>query len=59
MYKIVNKKALNPTVTMMDIYAPLVAKKAQPAAYVITALITLPVTVAFLSKLPHDEIAKN
>ena len=28
---------------------------AQPAAYVITALVTLPVTVAFLSKLPSDE----
>ena len=27
---------------------------AQPAAYVITAAITLPVTVAFLSKLPQD-----
>ena len=28
---------------------------AQPTAYVITAAITLPVTVAFLSKLPKDE----
>ena len=27
---------------------------AQPAAYVITAAITLPVTVVFLSKLPGD-----
>ena len=27
---------------------------AQPAAYVITAAITLPVTVAFLAKLPAD-----
>ncbi len=35
MYKIVNKKALNPTVTMMDIYAPLVAKKAQPGQFII------------------------
>ena len=31
-------------------------QSAQPAAYVITAIITLPVTVAFLSKLPKDEI---
>ena len=30
-------------------------QSAQPAAYVITALVTLPVTVAFLSKLPQDE----
>ena len=35
MYKIVNKKALNPTVTMMEIYAPLVAKKAQPGQFII------------------------
>ena len=35
MYKIVNKKQLNPTVTMMDIYAPLVAKKAQAGQFII------------------------
>ncbi len=35
MYKIVNKKELNPTVTMMDIYAPLVAAKAQPGQFII------------------------
>ena len=29
-YRIVNKKPLNSFVTMMDIEAPLVAKKAQP-----------------------------
>ena len=29
MYKIVNKKVLNPTVVRMDIEAPLVAKKAE------------------------------
>ena len=29
MYKILSKKSLNPTVTQMDIYAPLVAKKAK------------------------------
>ena len=28
---------------------------AQPAAYIITALVTLPVTVIFLSRLPKDE----
>ena len=31
-------------------------QSAQPTAYVITALVTLPVTIAFLSKLPHDEV---
>lgn len=35
MYKIVAKKSLNPTVTMMDIEAPLVAKKAQPGQFII------------------------
>ncbi len=35
MYKIVKKKALNPTVTMMDIYAPMVAKKAQAGQFII------------------------
>ena len=35
MYKIVRKKILNPTVILMDIYAPLVAKKAEPGQFII------------------------
>ena len=35
MYKIVNKKVLNPTVTLMDIEAPLVAKKAEAGQFII------------------------
>lgn len=35
MYKIVRKKALNPTVTQMEIEAPLVAKKAKPGQFII------------------------
>ena len=35
MYKIISKKELNPTVTMMDIEAPLVARKAQPGQFII------------------------
>lgn len=35
MYKILSKKVLNPTVTQMDIYAPLVAKKAQAGQFII------------------------
>lgn len=35
MYKIVAKKSLNPTVTMMDIEAPLVAKKAEAGQFII------------------------
>ena len=35
MYKILRKKELNPTVTLMDIDAPLIAKKAEPGQFVI------------------------
>ncbi len=35
MYEIISKRTLNPTVTMMDIYAPLVAKKAEPGQFII------------------------
>ncbi len=35
MYRIVRKKVLNPTVTLMDIEAPLVAKKAEPGQFII------------------------
>lgn len=35
MYKIVSKKELNPTVTLMDIEAPLIAKKSQPGQFII------------------------
>lgn len=35
MYRIVRKRILNPTVTMMDVYAPLVAKKAKAGQFII------------------------
>lgn len=35
MYKIVKKKCLNPTVTLMEIEAPAVAKKAEPGQFII------------------------
>ena len=35
MYRIANKRELNPTVTMMDIEAPLVARKAEPGQFII------------------------
>ena len=35
MYKILKKKPLNPTVTLMEIEAPLVAKKAEPGQFII------------------------
>ncbi|MBE5785296.1 MAG: sulfide/dihydroorotate dehydrogenase-like FAD/NAD-binding protein [Clostridiales bacterium] len=35
MYRIVQKKSLNPTVTLMEIEAPLVAKKAEPGQFII------------------------
>ena len=35
MYKIVKKKSLNPYVTLMEIDAPLIAKKAEPGQFII------------------------
>lgn len=35
MYKILKKTSLNPTVTYMEIYAPLIAKKALPGQFII------------------------
>ena len=35
MYTILKKEALNPTVTRMEIEAPLIAKKAQPRQFII------------------------
>lgn len=35
MFKIVNKRILNPTVMLMDIEAPLIAAKAQPGQFII------------------------
>ena len=50
MYRIVNKKVLNPTVVMMDIEAPLVAKKAQAGQFIILRVDSegerIPLTVA-------------
>lgn len=49
-YEIVHKKNLNPTVTMMDIYDPLVAKKAKPGQFIILRISEegerVPLTVA-------------
>ncbi len=50
MYRIVNKKALNPTVVMMDIEAPLVAKKAKAGQFIILRVDSagerIPLTIA-------------
>ena len=35
MYKIVRKRSLNPTVSLMEIEAPLIAKKAEPGQFII------------------------
>ena len=37
MYKITEKVALNPTVTKMVIEAPLIAKKAKPGQFIMSA----------------------
>ena len=50
MFKIVNKKFLNPTVVMMDIEAPLVAKKAEAGQFIILRVSSdgerIPLTIA-------------
>ena len=50
MYEIVNKVCFNPTVTRMDILAPLVAKKAEPGQFIILRVDNegerIPLTVA-------------
>lgn len=50
MYQIVTKKALNPTVTQMEILAPLVAQKAKPGQFIILRVDAdgerIPLTVA-------------
>lgn len=35
MYKIVTKKVLNPTVTLMEVDAPMIAAKAEPGQFII------------------------
>ena len=50
MYRIVKKKVLNPTVTLMEIYAPAVAAKAEPGQFIILRVDSkgerIPLTVA-------------
>ncbi len=50
MYEIVKKQSLNPTVTLMDIYAPAIAKKAQAGQFIILRVDNegerIPLTVA-------------
>ena len=54
MYKIVSKKVLNPTVTQMEIEAPLVANKAKPGQFIILRVNEegerIPLTVAGTNK---------
>ena len=50
MYKILTKKVLNPTVTLMEVDAPLIAKKAEPGQFIILRVDSegerIPLTVA-------------
>ena len=54
MYRIVRKKSLNPTVTQMEIEAPLVAAKAKPGQFIILRVDEdgerIPLTVAGVNK---------
>ena len=55
MYQIISKKSLNPTVTQMDIAAPLVAAKAAPGQFIILRVTSdgerIPLTVAATDKV--------
>lgn len=50
MYRIVKKRVLNPTVVLMDIDAPLIAKKAEPGQFIILRVNSegerMPLTIA-------------
>ena len=50
MYKIITKKSLNPTVTLMEIEAPLVARKSKPGQFIILRVDSdgerIPLTIA-------------
>ena len=50
MYKILTKKVLNPTVTLMEVDAPLIAKKAEPGQFIILRVDSegerIPLTIA-------------
>ena len=50
MYKIVAKKVLNPTVTLMEVDAPMIAAKAEPGQFIILRVDAdgerIPLTVA-------------
>ena len=50
MYKIVKKESLNPTVTLMEVEAPLVARKAEPGQFIIFRAtedgVRIPLTIA-------------
>ncbi len=54
MYRIIRKKTLNPTVTQMEIEAPLVANKAKPGQFIILRVDEegerIPLTVAGVNK---------
>ena len=55
MFEILRKKALNPTVTLMDIYAPDIAKKAEPGQFVILRVSEfgerIPLTIAYFDRV--------
>src|SRR5690606_6245487 len=54
MYKIVKKESLNSTVTLMEIDAPLIAKKAEPGQFIILRVDKdgerIPLTIAYYDR---------
>ena len=54
MYRVVRKEVLNPTVTLMEVEAPFVAKKAEPGQFIILRVDNegerIPLTIADYSR---------
>ena len=60
MYRILKKKILNPTVTQMEIEAPLIAKKAQAGQFIILRVDEegerIPLTIAGCDKVDRKSV---
>ena len=54
MFKIVRKKELNSAVTLMEIEAPFVAKKAKAGQFLSLIHISEPTRLALLSRMPSS-----
>ena len=63
MYKIITKKVLNPTVTLMEIDAPRIAKKAEPGQFIILRVDEdgerIPLTIADFDREKAEKMVRD